>query len=82
MRKFKKEDLFEMDFKVYLVFLFDEDELEKWEEIWNGDNDLFEDEDKKIEKYKVSKICLWLFLNFVRGIVNFILLIIICLKYI
>lgn len=54
MRKFKKEDLFEMDFKVYLVFLFDEDELEKWEEIWNGDNDLFEDEDKKIEKYKVS----------------------------
>lgn len=52
MRKFKKEDLLEMDFKAYLASSSDEDEPEKREETRNSDNDSSEDEDKKIEKYK------------------------------
>lgn len=58
MRKFKKEDLLEMDFKAYLASSSDEDEPKEREESRNGDNDSSEDEDKKIEKYKVSQICL------------------------
>ena len=58
MRKFKKEDLLEMDFKAYLASSSDEDEPKEREENRNGDNDSSEDEDKKIEKYKVSQICL------------------------
>ena len=54
MRKFKKEDLLEMDFKAYLASSSDEDEPQKREETRNGDNDSSEDEDQKIEKYKVS----------------------------
>lgn len=52
MRKFKKEDLLEMDFKAYLASSSDEDEPNEREENRNGDNDSSEDEDKKIQKYK------------------------------
>jgi len=58
MRKFTKDDLLEMDFKAYLASSSDEDEPKEREENRNGDNDSSEDEDKKIEKYKVSQICL------------------------
>ena len=66
MRKFKKEDLLEMDFKAYLASSSDEDEPKEREENRNGDNDSSEDEDKKIEKYKVSQICLSLFSDSVK----------------
>lgn len=49
MRKFTKEDILEMDFNAYLASSSDEDEPEKNE---NGNHDLSDDEDKKIEKYK------------------------------
>lgn len=49
MRKFTKEDLLEMDFNAYLASSSDEDEPEGNE---NGNYDLSDDEDKKIEKYK------------------------------
>jgi len=52
MRKFKKEDLLEMDFKAYLASSSDEDDPKEREENKNGDNDSSEDEDKKIQKYK------------------------------
>lgn len=58
MRKFKKEDLLEMDFKAYLASSSDEDEPNEREENRNGHNDSSEDEDKKIQKYKVSQTCL------------------------
>ena len=51
MRKFNKDDLLEMDFNAYLASSSDEDE-EQGEN--NNDLDLSDDEDKKIEKYKVS----------------------------
>jgi len=63
MRKFKKEDLLEMDFKAYLASSSDEDEPKERDDYRNGNNDSSEDEDKKIEKYKVSQICLWPFSN-------------------
>jgi len=66
MRKFTKDDLLEMDFKAYLASSSDEDEPKEREEDRNGDNDSSEDEDKKIEKYKVSQICLWPFSNSVK----------------
>ena len=76
MRKFKKEDLLEMDFKAYLASSSDEDEPKQREENRNGDVDSSEDEDKKIEKYKVSQTCLWPFSSsFKRGTVNFIFVI-------
>ncbi|PFX30591.1 ESF1-like [Stylophora pistillata] len=49
MRKFTKEDILEMDFNAYLASSSDEDEPEGNE---NGNYDLSDDEDKKIEKYK------------------------------
>ena len=55
MRKFTKDDLREMDFNAYLASSSDEDEPEEREENENGDRDLSEDEDKKIDKYKVKK---------------------------
>ena len=55
MRKFTKEDILEMDFNAYLASSSDEDESEKNE---NGNHDLSDDEDKKIEKYKVKEILL------------------------
>lgn len=58
MRKFKKEDLLEMDFNAYLASSSDEDETKEREEHENGDHDSSEDEDKKIDKYKVSQTCL------------------------
>ena len=53
MRKFTKEDILEMDFNAYLASSSDEDEPEKNE---NGNHDLSDDEDKKIEKYKVKEL--------------------------
>ena len=46
-----------MDFNAYLASSSDEDEPEKNE---NGNHDLSDDEDKKIEKYKVTEL-LWTF---------------------
>ena len=42
-----------MDFNAYLASSSDEDEPEKNE---NGNHDLSDDEDKKIEKYKVKEL--------------------------
>ena len=53
MRKFTKEDILEMDFNAYLASSSDEDEPEKNE---NGNHDSPDDEDKKIEKYKVKEL--------------------------
>lgn len=46
-----------MDFNAYLASSSDEDEPEKNE---NGNHDSPDDEDKKIEKYKVKEL-LWTF---------------------
>ena len=54
MRKFKKEDLLEMDFNAYLASSSDEEEPQEGDENANDDHDYSEDEDKKINKYKVS----------------------------
>ena len=54
MRKFKKEDLLEMDFNAYLASSSDEEEPQEGDENTNDDHDYSEDEDKKINKYKVS----------------------------
>ncbi|KAL9958924.1 hypothetical protein ACROYT_G036001 [Oculina patagonica] len=52
MRKFNKDDLLEMDFNAYLASSSDEDESQQQGENKNGDHELSEDEDKKIDKYK------------------------------
>jgi len=52
MRKFKKEDLLEMDFNAYLASSSDEEEPQEREEIANEEHDSSEDEDTKIDKYK------------------------------
>ena len=54
MRKFNKDDLLEMDFNAYLASSSDEDEPQEQEDNNNDDHDSFEDEDKKIDKYKVN----------------------------
>lgn len=61
MRKFKKEDLLEMDFNAYLASSSDEEEPQEREEIANEEHDSSEDEDTKIDKYKVSCLLLWIF---------------------
>ena len=53
MRKFNKEDLLEMDFNAYLASSSDEDEPQEGNENTNEDHDSSDDEDKKIDKYKV-----------------------------
>lgn len=44
-----------MDFNAYLASSSDEDEPQEQGENKNGDYELSEDEDKKIDKYKVSQ---------------------------
>lgn len=53
MRKFKKEDLLEMDFNAYLASSSDEEDKQDGDEKMNED-EFSDDEDKKIDKYKVS----------------------------
>ena len=57
MRKFNKDEILEMDFNAYLASSSDEEELEGGEENSDGKEESDEDEDKKINKYKV---CLWI----------------------
>ncbi|KAM7440683.1 pre-rRNA-processing protein esf1 [Porites harrisoni] len=52
MRKFKKEDLLEMDFNAYLASSSDEEDKQDGDEKMNEDQDSSENEDKKIDKYK------------------------------
>lgn len=54
MRKFKKEDLLEMDFNAYLASSSDEEDDQDGDEIMNDDHEFSDNEDKKIDKYKVS----------------------------
>ena len=53
MRKFKKEDLLEMDFNAYLASSSDEEDEQDGDEKINEDHEFSDDEDKKIDKYKV-----------------------------
>lgn len=54
MRKFKKEDLLEMDFNAYLASSSDEEDDQDGDEKMNEDQESSDSEDKKIDKYKVS----------------------------
>ena len=54
MRKFKKEDLLEMDFNAYLASSSDEEDKKDGDEKMNEDQESSDNEDKKIDKYKVS----------------------------
>ena len=53
MRKFKKEDLLEMDFNAYLASSSDEEDKKDGDEKMNEDQESSDNEDKKIDKYKV-----------------------------
>lgn len=53
MRKFKKEDLLEMDFNAYLASSSDEEDKQDGDEKMNEDQESSDSEDKKIDKYKV-----------------------------
>ncbi|CAH3174378.1 unnamed protein product [Porites lobata] len=52
MRKFKKEDLLEMDFNAYLASSSDEEDKKDGDEKMNEDQESSDNEDKKIDKYK------------------------------
>ncbi|XP_073230335.1 ESF1 homolog [Porites lutea] len=52
MRKFKKEDLLEMDFNAYLASSSDEEDEHDGDQKMNEDHEFSDDEDKKIDKYK------------------------------
>ena len=54
MRKFKKEDLLEMDFNAYLASSSDEEDDQHGDEKMNEDHEFSDNEDQKIDKYKVS----------------------------
>ena len=54
MRKFNKEDLLEMDFNAYLASSSDDEDPQEGNENTNEDHDSSDDEDRKIDKYKVG----------------------------
>lgn len=62
MRKFKKEDLLEMDFNAYLASSSDEERPQEEDGRPTEEQDSSEDEDKKIDKYKVSFVFIFYFI--------------------
>lgn len=58
MRKFKQEDLLEMDFNAYLASSSDEEDSQLDNENSNEKLESSEDEDEKIDKYKVGFVLL------------------------